>query len=505
MSALEVILLYYSCINPEDIDITQARLLKCSKALHRRFEPWLYSSQESRDRIVRLACLRGLNETIKLAVGTYNASPSTVTVWQRNRRGKPDRALRILTLHLATKKKKSDTFALLLELGARVDVADDNSVVATSQISGILKALPTGNMKMLHSFFTSGTAGQVQHLCVADHCLVPAIANRASVETVNLLLDHGASPDRVHPGEIRMNALSAAVKVGAIDVFTLLLNKGADLNVKKTASQAISIFEVPILAAAQAMAEFESTQMIQLCIDHGAYLDANPWFQHQNSAAFETVLLAYLDAIDDWQASFRLSPIQGVSFILHHLRQHQNDSRSTKKEKPGLDRFLIGQILEILIPKWGVKYLEVDEFFHVIKLLAEESTKFPLDILIYVLQFSIYGPLTSVASERWLGVLSILLQCRDQAEMGKLLHEFIIYCEGAKHVANRRNAEIIVHHLIQSGADINFEHPHEVYLYIQFFIPFVKKLTKIPEGWKKETSYVKDGNMRWIQHLRFLR
>ncbi|CAH0047724.1 unnamed protein product [Clonostachys solani] len=410
----EIMLHIFRYINPGDLDATQARLIKCSKALRRRFEPWLYSSQESCDRIVRLACIRGLNETIKLAVGTYNASPSTVTIWQRNGRGKPARPLKILTLHLATKKMKSDTFELLLKLGARVDVGDINSVVATSQISRILKALHIDHAKMLHPFFTSGTAGQVQHISVADHCLVPAIINKASVETVQLLLDHGASPNRLEAGDVRMNALSAAVKVGSINIFTLLLDRGADLNVKGALSRGRSIFEVPVLAAAQAMAEFQSTEMLQLCIDHGGSLDVNLRFQHRHSRTFMTVLLAYLDAIADWQVTFRLSPAQAVSFILHHLGHHESGYRHKEEANPGHDRLLIGQILEMLVRKWGVNYLEVDEFFH----------------------------------------------CRDHTEMGRILYQFVLYCEDTKYISKRENVEILVDRLIQSGADINFS-PHE--------------------------------------------
>lgn len=260
----EIMLHIFRHINPRDIDATQARILKCSKALRRRFEPWLYSSQESRDRIVRLACIHGFNETIKLAVGTYNASPSTVTIWQRN--SKPARPLKILTLHLATKKMKSDTFELLLKLGAKVDVGEVNPVVAASQISRILKALQIDHAKMLYPFFTSGTAGQVQHLCVADHCLVPAIVNKASAETIQLLLDNGANPNRLETGDVRMNALSAAVKVGAMDVFTLLLDRGAEMNVKGTLSQGKSIFEVPVLAAAQTMADLQSVEMLSFVL-----------------------------------------------------------------------------------------------------------------------------------------------------------------------------------------------------------------------------------------------
>ncbi|CAH0018996.1 unnamed protein product [Clonostachys rhizophaga] len=304
----ETILHIFRYINSNDIDATQARLLKCSKALRRRFEPWLYSSQKSRVRIVRLACIHGFNETIKLAVGTYNASPSTVTIWQRN--SKP----------------------------AKIDVGEVNPVVAASKISRILKALQIDHAKMLHPFFTSGTAGQVQHLCVADHCLVPAIVNKASAETTQLLLDNGANPNRLETGDVRMNALSAAVKVGAMDVFTLVIDRGAQMNVKGTLSQGKSIFEVPVLAAAQTTAELQSVEMLQLCIDHGGSLGVNLRIQHRHSTTFMTVLLAYLDAIADWQVTFRLSPVQAVSFILHHLGHEQSGYRRTEGAKLGLDR-----------------------------------------------------------------------------------------------------------------------------------------------------------------------
>ncbi|CAH0038009.1 unnamed protein product [Clonostachys solani] len=447
----------FTYFQPREADITQARLIRCNNALRRRFEPRLYSQEESCDRIMRVACERGLIETIKLAVDTFGASPSLVTIWNG-----PE-PFKVLTLHLAAKKMQPGAFALLLKLGARVDIEIDKKFIQ-SQMPCIVKALQVEHARMLHQFFISGTAAQVPNIPIANNCLVQAIINRALPETVRLLLDHGANPSHVQAGGMRLSALSAAAMTGAKETFKLLLEMGADVNAKKCKLRASSLFEVPIIGAAHAMAEFQTTEMLQLCLEYGASIDTNITLAHESSGSpiLISPLTAYLDAVIDWRAVHKLSPFDAVSLILNQVHQMAENPTSFLNMDLNTDCFQIGKALESLLGKWGVGHFVIDEFFAVVWLLAENAGAVDLRS---ILKTMLHEPIATYYNDglsRWLVILDVLLKNRNTAERSTVLYNLILDCANSGFTYEDESAEVLIDHLIQAGADINLrEHGDE--------------------------------------------
>ncbi|KJZ71607.1 hypothetical protein HIM_09001 [Hirsutella minnesotensis 3608] len=252
-----------------------AALVLCCRTLHRRFEPSLYGTQERLMKVMRYDCLHGNPHIIDRAK-SYGASISIVPICVKRHGGSGEEQGGVLTLYLTAKANQLSTFRYLLDCGASIEGDKPNRL--RPQIVRLMKKLAAPQIvELLHAFLEKGLDAQVRYLRNGQIAwpLVPAILSGASPELVQLLLDKGADPNQLlhiasRKRKLVLSPLSAAISVGSREVLDLLASNGASFTGRHSRCVVNEPIQLPIFAAAKAMANNPSLgiQWMRLCIDN---------------------------------------------------------------------------------------------------------------------------------------------------------------------------------------------------------------------------------------------
>ena len=212
--------------------------------------------------------------------------------------------------------------------------------------------------------------------------------------------------------------LSSAIDLGKRDIVDMLMEKGADISgvVEQQPLQTTFVVEyyknkttrikyprpchIPIFAAAKYMARSGSTEMLGLCLHHGADINQKSPARERRQKRINhfniTPLMAYLEAIPDFSVKTELDPIAGIKhFISNGADIQVNESPgkryfgSTMWLNVSTEEYCIQySIIEVLLRKWGLSYLQESQFLDTIKyLIAQGSGLARADTLVLNLAF----------------------------------------------------------------------------------------------------------------------
>jgi hypothetical protein len=344
-----------------------AHLVRCSKQLHHRIEPILYASHKALDNAMFWARKNGKLLTIRQAV-LYGADVSIVNAPT----SEFPEEFPISTLHLAARKGYVDAFALLLELGARID-----QNMKVNQFKCLLRNLST-NKLLLDLLLKAGLGSQLRERPDLRISLVSVIKSGGSMDVVRQFLDNGAD-ERQHEsvGVVGFETpLTAAISVNSASLFDFLIERGADIDGDDVIEgfYPVEPLHIPVFAAARSM-EKHGLEMMQRCLDLGAdisqrYYRPNTFLYYRfgDSNNPTNTLLVCLYSIKSWKAPMKLRPVDGVAYLLKHL-----DSKvafETYRPNPSSPS---RTLLDVLLDKWGLGKLADPEFFATISLLIENG------------------------------------------------------------------------------------------------------------------------------------
>lgn len=289
-----------------------------------------------------------------------------------------------------------EIFQLLLDHGAGLQYVPSADGMAASiqhprhiyrEQRRLLKSISApGKDAFLRLFFDSKVSSQPSHLGGVPHanrCLEAVLRRAPSIDSVKFLLQNGADPYKMQEtGGCTPCPLVLALRSRSTEIFELLLAHGADIHGKRfrTPPVFVRLQQYPIFAAAALMAR-HGPDPVQLCLDHGAkinhcedignYGEPNGG-RRPDHRALTTPFHVYMNAITDWSVKEAVTPVQLVSYWLEHgvtfakdRVLHDRDECRCGWAMPGPFAFLMRQ--------WGVRKLENDEFYNVMKLLAAKG------------------------------------------------------------------------------------------------------------------------------------
>ncbi|KAK3939521.1 hypothetical protein QBC46DRAFT_387761 [Diplogelasinospora grovesii] len=366
-----------------------AHLSLCSKRLYQRSQAVLYGNKVLRARAMRWACLGGVNSLIRRLI-PYGESVSAIFI--PHMKTGTDFNGNTLTLHLAAKHGRADTFRYLIELGAGVDERDGGPLTFRALVKSLCRP---GNVdSLLGPFLDAGLASGLSQE-MRDEALLSVLLTTSrkeettqSVAYVGRLLDSGASPDYVRSGRSTtkgsMSPLSAALfHPERQELFRRLLERGADINGVPDLWPRLPIprlpLHVPACAAARDLCN-NGTGLMQLCLDHGADINVRVPFlkaREERAVSLTTPLIMYLDSEDnDWSSPVALERLQylldhGVRFDAHYREKDRQMARHLRAGGSGGSyRFQpAASPLEALLERWTIRHLIHPPFLSALKLL----------------------------------------------------------------------------------------------------------------------------------------
>ncbi|KAE9372635.1 hypothetical protein N431DRAFT_244388 [Stipitochalara longipes BDJ] len=340
-------------------------LVQCSQRLHVRTEPALYASHAGLNRAMFWACKNGKLPTIRLAT-SYGANASVVNMPKRVNRWAPLRSppgeVQVLTLHLAARNSHFDAFALLLELGAKIE--DD---VDAYQLRHLTRRLSV-NKTLVDHLLRAGIGSQLRERHNLRISLVSIIQSKGSISAVRQLIDNGADAQQLQPlgTKALVTPLTAAIGVNSLPLVDFFIERGVDIHGENMAEACCPIqpLHIPVFAAARAMGK-HGVEMMQRCLSLGAHINHHYYFQMtlrhgriDKDLLANTPLLVYLDSIESWKAPMKLRPADGLAFLLEHSADIVFDTPSP---------------VNFLLDKWGLEKLANSEFWAAISLLVENG------------------------------------------------------------------------------------------------------------------------------------
>lgn len=330
-------------------------LLYCNKRLKKAVEPAIYRRQNVKDIAMYSACKSDNDATIRLVVGRYGASANTIEKLTYPESDGSDVELnsadeddawpvisRMSTLYLALRYPDDGNSRVcaaraLLDLGARVEPAG----VSATQVRGLLRRLLSRwAWKKLPIFLEAGFDAWITKVSAVDRMLIAAAKDSGGQGTpapppppkvVHYLLDRGADPNLLHfvkynndyecPYGI-MTPLSAAISARSPSMARLLLERGADIRgppITKESKTWDWVAHIPIFAAVQVMAEQDSRDMVELCLEYGADINQCAVVGYNGGYCNVTPVLIYLYYVMDLfegKADDALMPADGLAFLL---------------------------------------------------------------------------------------------------------------------------------------------------------------------------------------------
>jgi len=337
LSAIELLVQEMFDLVIDDLPFEElARLSTCSKRMCARLAPVLFATEEQRSRTMKWACENGLDSLVRIAI-SYGADINTVSLPDPGRTGLP---FTTLTLHLAAKHRRIETFSLLLQLGAQVGETQAKSGTNLALVKQLCQ--PAHHVALLEPFLRAGLINQLSQE-LRNYTLLQALgphkgkepehANLPSLKVVRMLLDSGANPNYVlrhaQTKTQTISPLSAAILSRRWDLFDLLLERGADINNVHTTKPVEPYprglpLRVPILAAVAAMATGTDGRVcvdqVDRCLLAGADINlAVLYVPFEAGMCLVTPLTVYLEKVEIWKDNGEGGDGQDATWGLQYL------------------------------------------------------------------------------------------------------------------------------------------------------------------------------------------
>ncbi|KAK7752839.1 hypothetical protein SLS62_005181 [Diatrype stigma] len=438
-------------------------LLKCNKRLQGCVEPAIYRRRDVQNTAMLHACKNDNDATIRLAVGRYGASASTIeklTYPESNDSDKEDDAwsviTRMSTLYQALRYPDNGSCRVhaaraLLELGARIEPAS----VSPAQVGGLLNRLISRYAwTKLSVFLEAGFDAWITGVSAVDRILMGAAkasggAQPPPLNFVHFLLDRGADPNSVHWVEgqkASISPLTAAIFTQSPSMVRLFLERGADIRGPQMPIELKcwpGLAQIPIFAAVQSMAQQRGGRdMVQLCLDCGADINQGAVVKYDGGYYNVTPVLVYLHCVMSWEDDMNdgmLMPADGLAFLLQkgasleipHKIPHDiskaNLSSAELGTPPRAFNILIDNKFELEQPQrchhygrgnWGhenrnLSFLGYREFFRTAALLVRRGNAATQSYVDYLLHEGTTNHadsfLTREASDIWQTFVTLLL------------------------------------------------------------------------------------------------
>ncbi|KAH7041478.1 uncharacterized protein B0I36DRAFT_312911 [Microdochium trichocladiopsis] len=497
-----------------------ARLSRCSRLLNSRVDHVLFGTIEARNSALRHGCVRGNLPAIRKAVlrGAHSVTVRRHRRTNNSVRAEPQAGHREASaLQLALKARQFDAFELLLNLGLSIAPRDfrDTTILGEQVKTFARKLAEPRNVHFLEAFVNARRNTPYWHKDTKEKCSqAEAVLSRmpfadvvrwASPTLLEKLLDNGAqvneavvSRNVVEGQRLPITALGAACLRGDMDVFKLLVARGAQIGISNSLRRQYpkTHSHIPIFMAARHMGETGRTDVLDACVKGGEDIDRPchirraplpdeylpPGFLH----VCTTPLLTYLDAISSWEARPAstspglpgLTPTEGVAHFIKTLGAAM-PSPVAPPFKYSLciwrqdlhDRTYAGvpSAVEFLLVKWGTEALAQPRFFTTIKLLVENDGTGPdLGKLMVRLDGQNNSSTTDFINkeglwDKFLAVLTPRVSAMDQTTKNILLRRVIVDKGALRHtvyspsrwVKVRAIGQASIRALVAAGADIN--------------------------------------------------
>ncbi|KAJ1336166.1 ankyrin repeat domain-containing protein 50 [Microdochium nivale] len=425
-----------------------AKLSQCSRLLNLRLEYVLYCTTEARSRALRYGSSRGNVDAIRKV---FLPSSHTVATQRPDAISRPSEDLdgieaemehdTVSALQLALKASHFEAFCLLLEFGVSVTLQNphhgDHVTSMKEHVKTFAKRLAEPrNVHFLEAFIDARASTRICHDGSADghECCseteavlvqlpLPDVVLWASPTLLNKLLDNGAllngtiiSNKAPQGPELPINPLGASILRGDMEIFELLVRRGAHLDMSDDAMRSKFPREcthIPVFLAAWHMGITGRTEMLDACVKVGGADINRPchmrrWVplvgeitEQEAPHICTTPLLVYLNAVSNWdvrsepppspphggrQKQRRLTPSEGVSHFLdalgaiaaspvtppvrYHWYMLRNRSMMTHYRTYGM---AVPFPIEGLLDRWGVDALARPEFFATVRVLVEHG------------------------------------------------------------------------------------------------------------------------------------
>ncbi|KAK2783706.1 hypothetical protein FQN52_003933 [Onygenales sp. PD_12] len=446
-----------------------SRVARCNKLLHRRVEPLIYGNNHNE--IMRWACANGNLASIRLAA-SYGASVSWLEMPKpgrfRGKKGIEQKYSKILLLQLAARKYHVNAYNLLIDLGARIEVADMTSGMLRAMIKTLRRL---GNDAPLRRFLhmVLDTQHDLKNSLQLDLILLELVMTKEPpLDLVQLLLDRGANPNQAqYRGSYeKISLLSTAIEANNAPLFKCLLASGADINGPRpihTRLYGRLPQHIPIFKAAEMIAKngIGWASLIELCLDNGALIDHQfpiaPPPREWSRYFYATPLLIYLESIETWDEDRDIGPIHGLTYLIARGASITKLSDDLDKRRLGLQWCQeTPSAIEILLDKWGLEQLVVPRFFNTVKFLIELGSgieRISQILMKYESTHTSESELQPEILDAWQRFLSLLLD-GQRARFTTFLSDIIL---------NRSFAETdfgdvskaTIDYLLAGGADIN--------------------------------------------------
>lgn len=456
-----------------DLDTAElANLMIAGRSFSNHIEPILYGTVERREKTLHWACVNGNHTLIRQAI-SHGSSPSVIEPF-------PPRLAPVLTLYVAAKHNRINTFSFLMQLGAGIGPSHPAPLNSLrGQVKLIMRWLAkTPNLNLLQTFLNKGLDAEVKamHSPAVAWPLVPSINSGASAALVRTLLDHGASANMVlSNGKGAMQSpLSAAILAGSQAVVRELIATGADVGGQRRregvpAPPGQYPTHLPMFAAAMHLATSvqrgEAEVMLTLCLQSGGNINQRACFVTKTGRFYWlTPLLMFLDTVPAWSkdGNDRLAflidrkasrpPTEDsppdIAMPLRHLYYDDIQSPST---------------VATLFDRWGIAQLRYDDFFTTVEMLIQNDLTSLADITDLLDRgcrvYNVRDSEAKVVSTRWCKLLDIVVShLQASIDVDTILANVIIFYgkgkvfpAGSTHILDAT----IDHLLVIHGGDIN--------------------------------------------------
>lgn len=208
--------------------------------------------------------------------------------------------------------------------------------------------------------------------------------------------------------ELAWSPLSAAIELGKADIVNMLIENGASINgiVKRRPIDSTAIqhyypserknkrtqieyrrpLDMPIFAAAKHMATRGSTEMLDLCLQHGADINTrSPASRRYNSRVDHfttTPLMTYLECIPSFPVQTGLDPVAGIKYFISNGAEVQRNEavdrwyfgQTTWLNVSSLDQCVPLSMVEVLLYKWNLEKLHEPQLLDTIKYLIAQGS-----------------------------------------------------------------------------------------------------------------------------------
>lgn len=463
-----------------------SRLSQCSHFLNNRLEPLLYGTIDARNAALRNGCMTGNLHAI-LKAASCGANPGVVRRYILNNavvHAEQETSYReVSSLQVALKAEQLEAYNLLLDLGAGLTPHDySNAKIMNSQLKAFAQRLAEPwNVAFLKAFVEARAEtpywkdnrrdNYSQAMAVVSRLPFAHVVRWASPTLLETLLDNGAPLNQEAPSshwgrKQPLTPLGAACLRGDVDVFNLLVARGAHVNIEDSLHSKYSTkyTHIPIFVAAQYMADKGNTNMLDACIGGGAdvnrpchiHLVPSPeeYTQPELPHVCTTPLLTYIESIESWNnacsgvAKQHLTPSEGITHFIYALGAHVPSpvAPPVKRKFNNMDQELydrtfagIPSPVELLLTKWGIESLAMPEFYSVIKLLVEHGGTGP-DLARILVRFDGQnepsgGDMVDLEGvwQQFLVLLVPQLEALDQISKNALLRRVMVDKAGMRH------------------------------------------------------------------------